>query len=73
MRRELRSPVAERGSPRYDVGFPRAVSYAYSAALNGARETHNTRGLVKSGRSGLEGLVTSNDNGLRALFQRSKC
>lgn len=38
---------------REEVGFLRAVNYAYLPAGNDIRETHDTRGMVSSGRSGL--------------------
>lgn len=55
---------------RDDVGFLKAVSYAYSPARNGVQETDDTRGMVSSGRSSLEGLGISDDSNIRALFSK---
>lgn len=52
---------------RDDVGFLRAVSYAYLPAGNGVRDTYDTRGMVSSGRTGLQELVISDDSNIRAL------
>lgn len=66
---EIRS-LRHKGILRDDVGFLRAVSYTYSPAGKGVRETHDTRGMVNSGRSGLGGLVMSDDSNIRALFPK---